>query len=93
MPNRTPLLYAAPIFLLALIGLADAFSAQLTWTAGDYVVAALLLYGLAFALAQTWQRLPRSPWRVGLIALIVLAFLMVWAELAVGIFGTPLAGD
>ena len=31
--------------------------------------------------------------RIALVALILVLFLLIWAELAVGIFGTPLAGS
>lgn len=31
--------------------------------------------------------------RLALIAIILIVFLLIWAELAVGIFGTPFAGS
>jgi hypothetical protein len=69
------------------------FTNEVVWTLSDFVVAGVLLVGtgLAFAAAIRKARSMRSRAIFG--AAILVAFLLVWAELAVGIFGTPFAGS
>ncbi len=79
----------------ALVLLAPAIAMQLTpevnWGASDFAVGALLLglLGLGLDLAV---RAPRHL-RFALAGLAVVAVIAIWTELAVGIFGTPLAGN
>ena len=62
------------------------FTREVDWTGSDFVIAGLLLMvtGLAFVLASRAVRTTRQRVVVG--GLIALAFVYVWAELAVGIF-------
>ena len=79
--------------LLLIPFLGSYFSAEVLWSTMDYVAAALLLSGVAFAL--TWiQGLQLSKKTKSLcIVIFVLFFLVLWAELAVGLFGSPIAGS
>jgi len=62
------------------------------WTAFDFAVAAVLLIGAGLAvLLASRVRGPRSRTVVG--AALLAAFLFVWAELAVGVIGSPIAGS
>lgn len=76
---------ACAALLLALPLVAMAFTAEVNWGAGDFLAAAILfaLLGTGIDIAL---RLPAS-WQVrgGLAAAAAAAFLLVWAELAVGI--------
>jgi hypothetical protein len=84
--TRALLLLAAPLLLLPLI--AGQFTAEVDWTANDYVAAALLM-GIAIALIELVARIaPRPHVKLLGYGAIAGAFLLVWAELAVGIFGT-----
>ena len=62
------------------------FTREVDWTGSDFVIAGLLLMvtGLAFVFASRTGRTTRQRVVVG--GLIALAFMYVWAELAVGIF-------
>ncbi len=63
------------------------------WSGGDNVIMGILIFGtgLAYELV-TWKIADRKRKIVhGIIFLIL--FLLTWAELAVGIFGTPFAGN
>jgi hypothetical protein len=63
------------------------------WSFFDFVVALILLSGLFLALRWMFKK-ARTPWqrRMGM-AFIVVLFILIWGELAVGLFGTPFAGN
>ena len=61
--------------------------AQFPWTASDYVVMAVMLFG-SVALYELIARTSRNlAYRGGAAVAVLAAFLLVWVNLAVGIFG------
>lgn len=82
---------AAGLLLIPLVAMQ--FTDEVAWTASDFIAAACLLggAGLLYVLAA---RLARTGGQRAALGLAVAALLLlVWAELAVGLFGTPLAGS
>lgn len=79
--------------LLLIPFVAIRFTGEVNWTGSDFVIAAVLLggTGMLFELAKAKLRTPRS--RFIAIAAIGLCFVFVWAELAVGLVGSPFAGS
>jgi hypothetical protein len=69
------------------------FTREVNWTASDFVVAALLLAGTGMLFELATARLRTRKSRLTAVAVIGLGFLFVWAELAVGIVGSPFAGS
>lgn len=70
------------------------FTGEVNWSAFDFVVAGVLLggsTGLAYVLSTMKMSSPRSRLAIG--AVLAVALVLVWAELAVGLFGTPFAGS
>lgn len=84
---RKPLSIVAAItallLLIPLLGMQ--FTSEFQWDAADFVLAAGLLFGTGAAIVLVHRHVKRSSHRAALIALIVLALAVVWAELAVGI--------
>lgn len=72
--------------LLLLVPLvAMQFTAEVNWTPVDFLVMGTLLFGTGSLFVLTARRVPRRYWLpIGL--LLGLGFLLLWAELAVGIF-------
>jgi hypothetical protein len=62
------------------------------WNWFDYAVFGTLLLGawLAYKLVTSWLN---PKYRVVTAFVIVAAVLLIWAELAVGVFGSPFAGS
>ena len=85
------LLGTAAILLVPLVAMQ--FTSEVNWTGGDFIVAGALLggTGLLFELATSKLRTRRTRMMAGVA--IVLGFLFVWAELAVGLVGSPFAGS
>lgn len=94
-PNRAlrRLVWAGALALLALPALAMPFTAEVNWGPEDFAIGGALLLGTAFVL----DRILGSRWSRRTMALAagaaVLALLLVWAELAVGLVGSPWAGS
>ncbi|MFD0836857.1 hypothetical protein ACFQ0I_13850 [Mariniflexile aquimaris] len=79
--------------LLAIPLIAMQFSNEVNWTLSDFVVAATLLFGAGLLLELVLRHLKKPKNRILLVAIIIVLLLIIWIELAVGIFGTPLAGS
>lgn len=74
------------VLLLLTPLIAMQFTDAVQWDRYDFLVfgAMLLITGVAIELSVRLTRTTRR--RVGLIIAIILAFLLIWAEMAVGIF-------
>ncbi len=71
--------------LLLLPAIAMRFTSEVSWGPGDFVVAAILLLAAGSALVFA-TRLRSRAQRLGVIGLVIFALLVIWAELAVGLF-------
>ena len=79
--------------ILILPFLALQLSNQVNWSLLDFVLMGILLVSLGFVVNRLLNKSKRAISRWGLITLAILVFLLIWAELAVGIFQTPFAGN
>jgi hypothetical protein len=87
----TILAIAIAILLIPLIAMN--FTNDVNWKIFDFVVAGILLVGTGLTLEFILRKIKTLRYRILFgIALFVVLFL-IWAELAVGIFGTPFAGS
>jgi hypothetical protein len=66
---------------------------EVQWTPFDYAVASVLLSGFAVLLELGLLYTRPGIWRWMSIFLILLAFTLLYVELAVGIFGSAMAGS
>lgn len=69
------------------------FTDEVAWNLMDFAVAALLLAGTGFLISFAVSRIDSLTYRVLAIVGMLLVLALVWAELAVGLFGTPFAGS
>ena len=79
--------------LLMIPFIAMQFNSDINWSVGDFIVMGGLLLGAGLLGELVIRRVKRKEYRLILIAAIIIAFLLVWAELAVGIFGSPFEGS
>ena len=63
------------------------------WTAIDFIAAAIMLFGAGIAIEIALRVVKRFEYRIAACAAILLALFIIWAELAVGLIGTPFAGS
>ena len=73
--------------------IASQFSEDVNWTLFDFILAGLLLFGTGLLIEFIIRKTDSKKSRLLLIILITITLVLTWIELAVGIFGTPLAGS
>jgi hypothetical protein len=86
------ILIAATILLLIPL-IAMQFTSEVNWSPGDFIAGGILLFGTGLACEFVMRKVKNIGSRLVICGVILLVFLIVWAELAVGIFGTPFAGS
>lgn len=92
--NKTSrIIYSIAGILLLLPYVAMQFSREVNWTVSDFVVAAVLLFSLAFILNLIINKIKPRRSKMILMIIVFLAFMILWVEMAVGIFGSPIAGN
>jgi hypothetical protein len=85
LPFRRVLGSIAGLLLLVPL-VAMQFTREVNWGTEDFAAMALLLGGLGFAVEIAVVKIRNPALRVAGVALLLAAFLVIWAELAVGIF-------
>jgi hypothetical protein len=81
-----------PLFVL-LVPLVGVIFFELDWSVFDFLVMALLILSLSILINLILYYTDSSKLKLLLIFIVAILFLLIWAELAVGIFGTPFAGN
>jgi hypothetical protein len=63
------------------------------WSRLDFVIAGVLLLGTGLMCEIAMRTIKKTGIRIAIIGAILLALLIIWAELAVGLIGTRFAGS
>jgi len=79
--------------LLLIPFVAMRFTSEVNWNWFDFLVAGVLLLGTGLAIEFVLRKVKSFRNRLAICAVILLALFTIWAELAVGFIGTPLAGS
>jgi hypothetical protein len=79
--------------ILAIPLVAMQFTNEVVWKLSDFVTAGILLLSTGLAIELVIRNLKTGTFRTVVLVIILLALFLIWAELAVGIFGTPFAGS
>jgi len=85
------LLFATALLMAPLVAMQ--FTSEVNWDLPDFIVGGVLLYGTGLACEWVLRKVHSTQKRILICVGILLALFLVWAELAVGIFGTPFAGS
>ncbi|TPV31424.1 hypothetical protein FJ651_14620 [Paucihalobacter ruber] len=79
------------LLMLPLIG--SYISAEINWSLFDYIVMGILLTVTGLTAILVYNRFKNSKLKFLYLAIIGVVFLLIYIELAVGLFGSPIAGD
>ena len=86
------ILAAVPaLLLIPLIGMQ--FSTGIDWNLLDFAVMGTLLAATGLMVELVLRKISGKEKRLATLAIVAIVFVLIWAELAVGIFGTPFAGS
>jgi len=93
MKNKRLVIILTSVVILLLIPLiAMQFTDEVVWTSLDFAVMGILLLTTGLMCEIAMRKVKKIKYRIILFIAILGAFLLIWAELAVGIFGTPFGG-
>lgn len=90
--KRLTIISFCMVSLLLLPLVAMQFTDEVKWTLSDFVVAGILLLVAGLAVEFTMRKVKTTKLRIVACGALLLVFLLLWAELAVGILGTPISG-
>ena len=82
-----------PLFLLLIPLIGMTITDEINWSPFDFFTMGSLLILLGIGINLVSSRVKNLKYRVLYIGGIVIIFMLIWAELAVGLFGTPIAGS
>jgi hypothetical protein len=91
--ERKIILLSGATALLLLPLIAMQFTKEVDWSIFDFAIAAILLYGTALVLDLVLSNVKDTKRRVLMCLGVLLLLGIIWIELAVGIFGSPVAGS
>ena len=93
-PNQR---FAGILVMVALLLLvpfvAMRFTGEVKWSGFDFVVAGVLLLGTGLLVELALRLVKETRYRLIAVGVILFLAFIAWAELAVGLIGTPLAGS
>ncbi len=88
MQNKRLIVIILTVALLLLIPLISMqFTDEVDWTLSDFIVAGVLMLGTGLMCNLVMRKVKKTRFRIALCVALMAAFLLIWAELAVGIFG------
>ena len=79
-------LTVAFLLFIPLIGRAN-------WSLFDFVAAGVVLLGTGLIIELALRLVTKTEYRIVVCTAILAALFLIWIELAVGLFGTPFAGN
>ena len=89
--KKVQIFYPLLLLLIPLIGMF--ITDEIKWSQFDFIIMGGLLLILGIGISLIRKKIKFSKTRILYIGILVFVFLLIWAELAVGIYGTPFAGD
>ncbi|HLV23354.1 MAG TPA: hypothetical protein VKY36_01060 [Moheibacter sp.] len=69
------------------------FTNEVNWSFFDFLIMGILLFATGIICELILQKFKSTQQRLILCGISLVLFLLIWAELAVGIFNSPIAGS
>ena len=85
------LLIASLLLLIPIVAML--FTDEVNWTASDFAIAGALLIGAGLSCELVLKNVKKINHRIAICGVLLIVLVLIWAELAVGIFGTSLSGQ
>jgi hypothetical protein len=91
--TRLTIILATASTLLMIPLVAMQFTNEVNWSASDFIIMGILLFGTGIICELILRKFTTLKKRIIVCGLVLFGFFLIWAELAVGVFGTPFAGS
>lgn len=91
--KRLIVIVLTTVLLLFIPLIAMQFTNEVSWSMFDFIVAGALLLITGLACEFVLRKVKKLEYRIIICLVILAVFLLVWLELAVGIFGTAISGN
>ena len=93
MKNKRIIIILSTIGVLLMIPLITMqFSEEVNWEAMDFIVGGSLLLFVGLGIEIVLRKVKEKKYRIILSIAFLVILALVWTELAVGVFGSPLSG-
>jgi hypothetical protein len=91
--KRFSILLICILILLLIPFIAMQFTKEVNWSVFDFVIAGILLLTTGAVIELVLRKVKSTKHRLLISGIILLLLFLLWAELAVGIFNSPIAGN
>lgn len=91
--KRVKIIIIIIIVILLIPLIAMQFTDEVKWSFFDFIAAGILLLGTGLVCEFVMRKVKSTKQRIVICGIVVLVLILIWIELAVGIFGTPFAGN
>ncbi len=91
--QRLSIVVGIVAFILLIPLVAMQFTKEVNWDLGDFVIMGTLLLTTGITIEILTRIVKSAQLKVAFTLIILLILFLIWAELAVGIFGSPFAGS
>ncbi len=91
--KRLLIIFTTAAILLTIPFIGMQFTNEVNWSISDFAIMGVLLFGTGALIELTLRMVKTTGNRLIVCAVLAILFLLTWAELAVGIFGSPFAGN
>ena len=81
------------VFILFLPLVAMMFTDKVNWDSTDFLIAGVILFGLGLVSEIVMRKVKNFNKKSRILTAILIILILIWIELAVGIFGTPFSGN
>ena len=89
--RSSKIIYPLLLLLIPLLGML--ITDQFDWTIFDFIIMGIILFLLGIGINFISNQKKSIQSKTIYIGLLISMFLIIWAELAVGVFGSPFAGS
>jgi hypothetical protein len=92
-PRNIATLLSIVLLLLLIPFIAMQFTNEVNWSIMDFVVAGVLLFGTGLTIQFVLRKVKTRKNRILICGIILLLLILLWTELAVGLFGSTISGN
>ena len=91
--KKNSYLFLFVILVLLIPFISMYFTKEVNWGLFDFIVAGSLLFGTGLTIEYVFRKVKSTQHRIIICSIVLLLLFLLWAELAVGIFNSSIAGN